>query len=1029
MASDVEQVLQFITSQCSTPDLLVQFVSSLPRSDLEEMFLLLLASARGSAVGSPTPSATNRPEVQITVPAASTANDSSNSIKSQGNNYGGRSSGMGNVASVPVVSLAAFSAFADVVEHTAFPPDGEAPLPQLRQVADGVTITDLQAFDRINSGSASGSPQMFLHKHHRNHQSDGSMPQHLFTTHHSHQSGEDFFGSMSLKFKRSVKEFDTLHKETDAEGNKVIQDYVMIAELGRGNQGKVKLACRKDDPNELVAIKIVNKSVLAKANRRDGLAQLKREIAIMKKLRHRNIVSLHAVVDDPMAHKMYLVMDYIPKGALLKALTDAERADMGNESDDDDNNTTSSSGNASKGTHTFSKVLYHAVDEKTAQRYMRQLIDGLRYLHKHGIIHHDIKVENCLLGDHGRVYLADFGVSSVTNGEATSMCTQHQGTPAYWPPSFFETTTEQRALSPPPAAAAAAAAAPRAPADANESSTLRNLDLNFPPEEPAHAPSESSPQSLALLGEEHDLWSLGVLFFVMLTGRLPFKGSSLAELAASVRSGPLQFPSDVRLSPAAKALIAAMLQKDPKQRLTLAQLRDHDFFGGKDNRSAMMRGSVLVAMTPDDIENAITEGYDINPGIRFMLIRGRRLLRAFIARIRKKIADRKLAALEQTVAEAVGGPLQSEWSFGSPTTTNDEHGAATGASAFEGRSVSPGVAPGDAPLVDYIPADDKSAVMLEVSKTHGPSHHGATIAVQPSTARGPSDDASSPKEQQPDVKGSSAAFPLSSSSLNAAVSDSIATRSNTDTYKSSTSESSRRSLASLLLQSTDRTNSQLNAAEARDDEQEPIPDETEPQHGRSMSTVRSLNGTRRSIGGARSIEDETQLDDLVASGSCNGRGLSVDEEPHLESGPLDPRSPVALRPTAPSDSQRRSSSAANTTALRRKSKDDAKQGQEHVQRPQKTLSSLPLTPRSLQGLSSNESSVRHGHASPAAAVATAGSDLPPAFHSPSSANTSGYFRRHFWRSNIVSVPGPAHSSRAQLVYGRPGSPQAPDKRK
>ena len=66
---------------------------------------------------------------------------------------------------------------------------------------------------------------------------------------------------------------------------------------------------------------------------------------------------------------MYIVMDYVPNGCIVKF-------------NGDDKSTCT------------------PIPEKLTKRYLRQIVDGLRYLHKHSIIHRDIKPENILLGEH-----------------------------------------------------------------------------------------------------------------------------------------------------------------------------------------------------------------------------------------------------------------------------------------------------------------------------------------------------------------------------------------------------------------------------------------------------------------------------------------------------------------------------------------------------------------------------------------------------------------------------------------------------
>ncbi|KAK5946988.1 hypothetical protein PMZ80_001134 [Knufia obscura] len=100
-------------------------------------------------------------------------------------------------------------------------------------------------------------------------------------------------------------------------GNKIVNTYEIRKELGRGEHGKVKLG-RDIENNLLVAIKIVPR--YSKQRRLGRLGepqdQTKREVAILKKARHPNVVSLLEVIDDPNKNKVYLVLEYVENGEI-----------------------------------------------------------------------------------------------------------------------------------------------------------------------------------------------------------------------------------------------------------------------------------------------------------------------------------------------------------------------------------------------------------------------------------------------------------------------------------------------------------------------------------------------------------------------------------------------------------------------------------------------------------------------------------------------------------------------------------------
>src|ERR1700712_3890999 len=98
-------------------------------------------------------------------------------------------------------------------------------------------------------------------------------------------------------------------------GHKLVNHYEIIDELGRGVHGKVKLG-RNLENGQYVAIKIVEReSKRRRLGRTDNQeTKIKREIAILKKARHPNIVGLLEVIDDPAKKKVYIVLEHVELG-------------------------------------------------------------------------------------------------------------------------------------------------------------------------------------------------------------------------------------------------------------------------------------------------------------------------------------------------------------------------------------------------------------------------------------------------------------------------------------------------------------------------------------------------------------------------------------------------------------------------------------------------------------------------------------------------------------------------------------------
>lgn len=133
---------------------------------------------------------------------------------------------------------------------------------------------------------------------------------------------------------------------------------------------------------------------------------IRREIAIMKKLDHPNIVSLIEVLDDPDSDSLYMILEYCAKGAIMSS----DPCDV----------------------LTCTQSPY---TEEQCRLYFRDMILGIEYLHSQGIIHRDIKADNILLDEDDVVKIADFGVSEILDPD-NDIITKTAGSPAYMAPEL-----------------------------------------------------------------------------------------------------------------------------------------------------------------------------------------------------------------------------------------------------------------------------------------------------------------------------------------------------------------------------------------------------------------------------------------------------------------------------------------------------------------------------------------------------------------------------------------------------------------
>jgi len=189
----------------------------------------------------------------------------------------------------------------------------------------------------------------------------------------------------------------------------------------------------------------------------------------------------------------------------------------------------------------------HSFFESSAAHVMRQVLLALDYLHRNSIVHRDIKPDNilCANGAHPlTIKVADFGLARDMDVSDPSR----------------------------------ASARPAKMHSAESSPISKKGALLSVLGTPSFIPPEMIKKSE--YGAEVDLWSAGVLMYLLLTGRLPIVASDMKEAAMKIRDGAIPYPQSdwEHISEAAKNLTRSLLTTDGSARLTASQALRHQWF-------------------------------------------------------------------------------------------------------------------------------------------------------------------------------------------------------------------------------------------------------------------------------------------------------------------------------------------------------------------------------------------------------------------------------------------------------------------
>ncbi|XP_061776803.1 death-associated protein kinase 3 [Nerophis ophidion] len=260
--------------------------------------------------------------------------------------------------------------------------------------------------------------------------------------------------------------------------------YEMGEELGSGQFAIVR-KCKEKSSGVGYAAKFIKKRRLSSSRRGVSREEIEREVNILREIQHSNIITLHDIFENKT--DVILILELVSGGELFDFLAEKE-----------------------------------SLTEEEATQFLKQILDGVHYLHSKRIAHFDLKPENIMLLDKNvpnpRIKLIDFGIAHQI--KAGNEFKNIFGTPEFVAPEI----------------------------------------VNYEP-----------------LGLEADMWSIGVITYILLSGASPFLGETKQETLTNISAVNYDFDEEYfsNTSELAKDFIRRLLVKDPKKRMTIDDSLQH----------------------------------------------------------------------------------------------------------------------------------------------------------------------------------------------------------------------------------------------------------------------------------------------------------------------------------------------------------------------------------------------------------------------------------------------------------------------
>lgn len=356
----------------------------------------------------------------------------------------------------------------------------------------------------------------------------------------------------------------------------------VLSLLGRGAKGVVFLVKDKED-DKLLALKVILREAIEKkktTTKKDEYRRVSFEQEVLSRFDHPLFPSLHGVISTDKV--IGYAIDYCP-GKNLNSLRIMQSESM------------------------FS--------DEIIRFYAAELVLAFEYLHSQGIVYRDLKPDNVMIQDNGHLMLVDFDLSTNLPPRTPSPSPSTATTPSpgrrkkrlFRFVSFCSSRISSEEESNSMRLSSSSSTLAVSDSSGEKSNSFVGTEEYVAPE--------------VITGGGHDFavdwWSLGVVLYEMLYGTTPFRGSNRKETFFRILSKP---PNLVGETTSLRDLIRRLLEKDPSRRISVEEIKGHEFFRGVDWEKVLLvsRPPYIPALddggdqgkdgnTKMDVENIVQE--------------------------------------------------------------------------------------------------------------------------------------------------------------------------------------------------------------------------------------------------------------------------------------------------------------------------------------------------------------------------------------------------------------------------------------